>query len=204
MGKVIFENSVSLDGYTAGPNDGPDNGLGDGGQALFTWYNNGDVAFPMAGTDMVFKVSQASADLLKETWSTFGSMVAGRRMFDIAHAWDGKPPGGDPTFIMTHHPPQEWVYEGSPFTFVTDGVESAVAQARQAAGDKDISIASASIAKQCISAGLLDELHLDLAPVLLGGGVQLFESLGVMPINLEIIRVIQGKGVTHLHYRIVK
>jgi dihydrofolate reductase len=204
MGKVIFENSVSLDGFVAGPNDGPDNGLGDGGEALFQWYNSGDTAFPLPGTDMVFNISRASAELLQEEWGKLGAMVAGRRMFDIAHAWGGNPPGGGPCFIVTHNPPQEWVKPHSPFTFVTDGVESAVAKAKQAAGDKDVAISSASIAQQCIKAGLLDDIQIDLAPVLLGGGIRLFNNLGAAPIELDIMRVVEGFGVTHLKYRVVK
>jgi dihydrofolate reductase len=202
MGKVVFANSVSLDGYVAGPNDGPDNGLGDGGARLFDWYSNGDTAVPLQGTDMVFKVSRASAEMLQEEWSKIGAMVAGRRMFDIAHAWGGNPPGGGPCFIVTHNPPQEWLKPDSPFTFVTDGVESAVRQAKQAAGDKDVAISSASIAQQCLRAGLLDEINLDLAPVILGGGVRLLDHLE--HIDLEIVRVIEGKSVTHLKYRVVK
>jgi dihydrofolate reductase len=204
MGKVIFENSVSLDGFVAGPNDNPENGLGDGGEALFRWYSSGDVAFPLAGTDMVFHISRASADLLTEEWGKLGAMVAGRRMFDIAHAWGGYPPGGGPCFIVTHHPPEEWLKADSPFTFVTDGVESAIRQAKQAAGNKDVSLASASIAQQAIKAGLLDEIMMSLTPVLLGGGVRLFDKLGVTPLQLEIIRVVAGKDVTHLKYRIIK
>src|SRR5688572_11746922 len=145
MQKVIFENTVSLDHYVAGPNDSPENGLGDGGMRLFDWFNQGDTALPMPGTDMVFHVSQASADYMNEAWETLGAMVAGRRMFDIAHGWDGHPPGGGPTFIMTHNPPKEWMKEGSPFTFVTDGVESAIRQAKEAAKGKNVAIASASI-----------------------------------------------------------
>jgi dihydrofolate reductase len=204
MGKVIFSNSISLDGFVAGPNDNPENGLGDGGDALFHWYNSGDVTMPLPGTDMVFKISRASADLLKREWSNLGAMVAGRRMFDIAHAWGGHPPGGGPCFIVTHNPPQEWLKPDSPFTFVTDGVPSAVAQAKQVAGDKDVSIASASIAQQCLNAGLLDEIALDLAPVLLGGGVRLFDKLGVTPLDLESVYVVAGKDVTHLKYRVLK
>ncbi len=204
MGKVIFENSISLDGYTAGPNDGPENGLGDGGEALFAWYQSGDVDFPLPGTDMSFKISRASADLLTEEWGKLGAMIAGRRMFDIAHAWGGYPPGGGPCFIMTHNPPQKWLKEGSPFTFVTDGIESAVRQAKAAAGNKNVSISSASIMQQCIKAGLLDEIMLSVAPVLLGGGVRLFDNLGAMPIQLETINVVQGIKVTHIHFRIVK
>jgi dihydrofolate reductase len=204
MGKVIFENSMSLDGFVAGPNDGPENGLGDGGEGLFAWYDSGDIDFPLPGTDMVFKLSRASADLLQEEWGRLGAMVAGRRMFDIAHAWGGNPPGGGPCFVVTHNQPQEWVKPGSPFTFVTDGVESAIRQAKQVAGGKDVALSSASIMQQSLKAGLLDEIQIDLAPVVLGGGVRLFDNVGAAPIELEIIRVVEGIGVTHLKYRVVK
>ena len=204
MGIVNFEISVSLDGFVAGPNDSVDNSLGDGGRALFEWYNNGDVPIKLAGTDMVFHVSRASADFLEQEWADGGAMVTGRRMFDIAQAWGGNPPGGVPCFVVTHTPAQEWVKEGSPFIFVTDGVESAIRQAKQVAGDKKVGVSSASIAQQCIKAGLLDEIQLDLVPVLLGGGVRLFDNLGITPIDLEILNVVEGVGVTHLKYRIVK
>ncbi|MBZ0303113.1 MAG: dihydrofolate reductase family protein [Anaerolineae bacterium] len=204
MSKVVFGNSMSLDGFVAGPNDGPENGLGDGGMRLFDWYSSGDTPLPLPGTNMVFHISRASAELLQEEWSKLGAMVAGRRMFDIAHAWGGNPPGGGPCFIVTHHPAQEWVTEGSPFTFVTDGVESAIRQAKEAAGGKDVSVASASIAQQCLQLGLLDKIHIDLVPVLLGGGVGLFDHLGITPIDLEVTRVVEGLGVTHLTYRVIK
>jgi dihydrofolate reductase len=204
MSKVIVELSMSLDGFVAGPNDGPENGLGDGGDRLFQWYYSGDTDFPLPGTDMVFKISRASAELLREEWDTLGAMVAGRRMFDIAHAWGGSPPGGGPCFIVTHTAPQEWLKPGSPFTFVTDGVESAIRQAKQAAGGKNVAASSASIAQQCIKAGLLDEIRINLAPVLLGGGVRLFDRLGAAPIDLERTRVIEAPGVTHLRFRVVK
>jgi dihydrofolate reductase len=195
---------MSLDGFVAGPNDGPDNSLGDGGERLFRWYSSGDTALPLPGTDMVFQISRASAELLQEEWSKVGAMVAGRRMFDIAQAWHGNPPGGEPCFIVTHTVPQEWVTEGSPFTFVTDGVESAIRQAKQAAGNKNVAVSSANIAQQCIKAGLLDEIQIDLVPVLLGGGVRLFEHLGAAPIELESTGVVAAPGVTHLKFRIVK
>jgi dihydrofolate reductase len=204
MGKVFVELSMSLDGFVAGPNDGPENGLGDGGERLFQWYYSGDTDFPLPGTDMAFKISRASANLLQEEWSTIGAMVAGRRMFDIAHAWGGHPPGGGPCFIVTHTAPQEWLKQGSPFTFVTGGVESAIRQARQAAGEKNIAVSSASIAQQCLKAGLLDEIHINLAPVLICGGVRLFEHLGTEPIELECTKLIEAPRVTHLRYRIVK
>jgi dihydrofolate reductase len=204
MGKVVLEISISLDGFVAGPNDSPENPMGDGGMRLFDWYSSGDTAFPLPGTDMVFKISRASAELLQQTWPMIGAMVCGRRMFDIAGAWGGNPPGGGPCFVVTHTVPQEWVKDGSPFTFVTDGVESAIRRAKKAAGDKTVSVASANIAQQCIKAGLLDEIQIDLAPVLLGGGVRLFDNLGAAPIELESMRVIEAPDVTHLTFRVVK
>jgi dihydrofolate reductase len=204
MGKVVLEISMSLDGFVAGPNDGPENPMGDGGMRLFQWYYSGDTAFPLPGTEMVFKISRASAELLREEWDRIGAMVAGRRMFDIANAWHGNPPGGGPCFVVTHTVPQEWVKEGSPFTFVTDGVESAIRQAKKAAGDKNVAVASANIAQQCIKAGLLDEIQIDLAPVLLGSGVRLFDHLGTAPIELKSMKVIDAPGVTHLQFRVVK
>jgi len=130
--------------------------------------------------------------------------VTGRRNFNVAGAWGGKPPLGVPHFVVTHTVPQEWVKEGSPFTFVTDGVESAVAKAMQTAGDKNVAISSANIMRQCLKAGLLDEIHIDLVPVLLGEGIRLFEHLGTKPIDLEKISVTEGHGVTHLGFRVVK
>jgi dihydrofolate reductase len=204
MSKTIVELSMSLDGFVAGPNDGVDKPLGDGGDSLFKWYYSGDTEFPLPRTDMVFKISRASAELLQETWPTIGAMVAGRRMFDIAGAWGGNPPGGENCFIVTHTVPDEWVEEGSPFTFVTDGVESAIRQAKKAAGDKNVAVSSANIAQQCIKAGLLDEIQIDLVPVLLGGGVRLFDHLGAEPIELQCTRVVEAPGITHLIYRVIK
>jgi dihydrofolate reductase len=106
--------------------------------------------------------------------------------------------------IVTHRVPQEWVYEGSPFLFITDGVASAVAQAKQIAGDKNIGIGGSTITQQCLQAGLLDEIHIELASILLGEGIRLFDNLGPEPIELEKIAVVEGAGVTHLQYRVVK
>ena len=204
MGKVVFNNSVSLDGFVGGPNDSPENPLGDGGEGLFAWYFSGDTPYTMPGNVPAFKVSRASAEHLAATTKTIGVMVAGRRMFDIANAWQGNPPGGWPCIIVTHSAPPEWVKEGSPFTFVTDGVESAIAKARLAAGSKDVAVSSASILQQCLQAGLIDEIHIDLVPVLLGGGVRLFEHPGTAPLKLETTGAIEGQGVTHLSFRVVK
>lgn len=206
MTKVVLELSMSLDGYVAGPNDRPGNGMGDGGMRLFQWYGSGDTDLTLPGTDMVFKVSRASAEFLQESWPTIGASVIGRRTFDIAGGWGGNPPGGREAahFVVTHTIPQEWTHDGSPFIFVTDGVESAVKKAKQAAGNKNVDIVGAKIAQQCLKAGLLDEIQLDLVPVLLGGGVRLFENLGDQPIGLEPVGIVQGTGVTHLRYRVLK
>src|SRR3712207_6815721 len=182
MGKVITELSMSLDGFVAGSNDGPERPLGEGGERLFRWSTRGDTAFPLPDTDMVFQVSRASAELLRGEGASLGAMVVRRRTFDIANAWQGRPPGGGPCFVVTHAVPQEWVKAGSPFTFVTDGVASAIHQAQHAAGDKNVAVSSANIMQQCLKAGLLDEIQIDLVPVLLGGGVRLFDHLGAGPI----------------------
>ena len=203
MGKVTFNMTKSLDGFVAGPNDGPENGMGDGGMRLFDWYSNGDTEVPISDGNMVLKVSAQSAKLMKEAFAMYGAGVWGRKTFDIARAWGGHPPGS-PAFILTHRVPQEWVKEGSPFTFVTEGVESAIRQAKAAAGDKDVVVCTASVLQQCLKAGLMDEVHIDLVPVLLGGGLRLFDNLGEEHIELECIRAIQAPGVTHLGFRVVK
>src|SRR6266540_3344869 len=111
-------------------------------------------------------VSAQTAEFLKETRETTGALVFGRRTFDLTHGWGGKHPLDVPVFVVSSSVPPEWVYEGSPFTFVTDGLESALAQAKAVAGDKDVGVGAASIVQQCIRAGLLDEIHIDLVPVL--------------------------------------
>ena len=203
MTKVVFNMTMSLDGFVAGPNDGPENGLGDGGEGLFKWYFSGDTEVLLSEGTPPLKISKQSAEILRQAIATYGAGVWGRKTFDIAHAWGGHPPGS-PAFIVTHQVPQEWVFDGSPFTFVTDGVESAIRQAKAAAGDKDVVICTASILQQALKAGLVDEIHVDLAPLLIGGGVSLFDRLGTGPIELECIRTIQTPHVTHLGFRVVK
>ena len=203
MGKVTFNMTMSLDGFVAGPNDGPENGLGDGGEGLFTWYFSGDTEVFMSEGVPPLKVSKQSAELMKEAFSNYGAGVWGRRTFDIAHAWGGNPPGS-PAFIVTHNVPQEWGKEGSPFIFVTDGVESAIHQAKKVAGDKDVVICTPSILQQALKAGLVDEIHVDIAPILIGDGVSLFDRLSTGPINLECIQNVQTPHVTHLGFRVIK
>ncbi len=203
MGKVVFNMTMSLDGFVAGPNDNPDNGLGDGGDALFNWYFSGDTEISISEGTPVLKVSSQSAKILREGISTNGADVWGRKTFDIARAWGGHPPQ-EPAFIVTHTAPQEWVRKESPFTFVTDGVESAIRQAKKAAGDKNIAVCTASILQQCLNLGLMDEIYIDVAPLLLGKGVRLFDHLDIQPVKLECIRAIEAPGVTHLGFRVIK
>ena len=196
MGKVIAEFTMSLDGFIAGPNDDI--------RRLFGWYSSGDTEFSVAGSTMVFKVSRASAAYLQEAWGKLGAIVTGRRDFDVSDAYGGVSPLGVPMFIVTHRIPQEWVKDGSPFTFVTEGVEHAVALAQKAAGGKVVGIGGTTIVQQCLRAGLLDGIHIHLAPILLGAGIRLFDQLGPEPIDLERTQVIEGTGVTHLDFRVVK
>jgi dihydrofolate reductase len=186
---------MSLDGFIAGPQDDV--------QHLFKWYFSGSTEVPIQQGNLVLKIAPESAEIFKEGMKAAGAMVAGRRMFDVAHGWAGYPPI-EPCFIVTHNPPQEWATEGSPFTFVTDGVESAIAQAKVAAGDKSVAVATATTTQQALTAGLLDEIYIDLVPVLLGEGIRLFDHLGPEPIELETVRVVQAPGVTHLGFRVVK
>lgn len=205
MGKVVFNMTMSLDGFVAGANDSPANPLGDGGSHLFTWYSIGDTEYKMPGGDWKFNISAASAAQLDNAMERAGVLITGRRTFDIAGAWGGQHPADVPMVVLTHNPPQEWIDKaGSPFTFVTDGIESAVEKAQAIAGDKDVEISTASTLQQCLKAGLLDEIHIDLAPVVLGSGVRLFEHFGDTPLVLEQVASVEGQGVTHLHYHVVK
>lgn len=159
MSKVVFNSSVSQDGFVAGLHDE----VGE----VFHPCESGDTDVPLPGTDLVFRVSRRSAEYLRATWPRYGAAIWGRRTFDITKGWGGRPPGGYPCSVLTHSVPERWVYEGPPFTFVTDGTESAVAQAKAAAGDKHVAVSTGATMRACLAAELLDELHLDLAPVLL-------------------------------------
>ena len=198
MGTVAAGFSMSLDGFIAGPND-------DVGR-VFAWMFSGDTDIKVStgDEDMDLKVSASSAEQIEERTQLVGVIVSGRRMFDVAGAWGGKHPMDVPVVVVTHNIPQEWVREGSPFTFVTDGVESAIEKAVNIAGEKNIGVGGADITRQCLKLGLLDEIQIDLVPVLLGQGVRLFEYLGIEPIELERTSVIESPGVTHLGFRIVK
>jgi dihydrofolate reductase len=199
MGKVGTGFSMSLDGFIAGPNDDV--------SRLFAWMMGGDteVTLSRGDRDINLKVPAKSAATFKEMYDMTGAVVSGRRLFDVAGAWGGKHPMNVPVFVVTHSVPQEWAKkEGSPFTFVTDGIESAIEQAKQVAGDKNVAVAAANIVQQCLKMGLIEEIAIDLVPVLLGDGIRLFDHLGATPIELESTKVVEATGVIHMTYRVVK
>jgi len=198
MGTVGAGFSVSLDGFIAGPHDEVDR--------LFQWMFSGDtdLSVSIGEQDIDLKLPSDTAATYQEMMNTTGAIVSGRRIFDVAEAWGGKHPINVPVFVVTHHAPQEWVKDGSPFTFVTDGVASAIEQAKKVAGDKNIGVGGANVMQQCIKLGLLDEIHLDLVPVLLGRGIRMFDYLGIEPVELERTSMSAAPGVTQLTFRIIK
>ena len=198
MGTIGAGFSMSLDGFIAGP--------GDDVERLFQWMFSGsvDVNLTTGDQNLDLKVSPEAAERFQEPQNALGAIVSGRRLFDVAGAWGGKHPMNVPVVVLTHVIPQEWVKEGSPFTFVTDSIESAIEQARKIAGDKNIGVAGANITQQCLKAGLLNEIGIDLVPVLLSSGVRLFENLGIEPVELECTKVVADTGVTHLMFRVIK
>lgn len=187
---------MSLDGFIADTNDqvGP----------LFDWFDNGDVEFSGSDPSMVFHISRASADYLRMAWSNIAVDVIGRRLFDLTHGWNGRPAVGEAVFVVTHEPPTDWPFPDAPFTFVTDGVQSAVAQAQAFAGERDVSLTAGNLAGQALRAGLVDELRIDLVPVVFGSGVRYFGNYDESTLLLEDPEIVQGDRVTHLHYRIRK
>ena len=197
MSKVVAIMSMSLDGYVADLNDGV--------AEVFDWYfTSGDVEISTGGSDpMTFKVSQASAEHLRALISGLGAMLTGRRTFEKAEGWGGNHAWG-PAFVVTHQIPAEWPRPNSTVHFVTDGIESAVNQAKTAAAGKSVGVHGANTIQQCLNAGLLDEIHVDIAPVLLGAGVRLFDRLAGTPVVLGNPTVIRGVGVTHLRYSVRK
>jgi dihydrofolate reductase len=202
MGKVVLDITISLDGFVAGPNDGPAVPLGEGGERLHEWaYGLAAWREPhgLAGGE-----TNASTEVMEESVSSAGAIVVGKRMFDNAGGWGDNPPFHKPVFVLTHEPRQPETKEGgTTFTFVNDGVESALEQAQAAAGDKDVRVAGgANTAQQFLEAGLLDELQIHVAPILLGGGRRLFDD--GEPLELEGTRVVDAPGVTHLGFRVLK
>jgi dihydrofolate reductase len=205
MGIVTAHMSMSVDGYVAGPNAGAGNPLGDGGVLIQQWM------FDLASFREIQGLSggQTNADdeELRQRFAPTGAVVLGRRMFDEGEGpWGDNPPFRMPVFVLTHEDRDTLVKEGgTTFTFVTNGIESALEQAKAAAGDKNVNIAGgADTVQQFIRAGLLDELEIHLAPLLFGEGIRLFDKMGPEHIELENMRVVSSPKVTHLRFRVAK
>jgi dihydrofolate reductase len=200
MTAVASGASMSLDGFIADPS-------GDVGP-LFEWYFNGDVEIPTAGP-WVFKVSEPSARVIRRMMENCGALVVGRGEFDKTHGWGGRHPMGAPVFVLTHEPPAEWPFpdtpeaEDMPFTYVTDGIASAIAQAEEVAGDKTIAVNPGVVAGQALEAGLLEEVWISLVPVWLGEGIPYFgPNVRKLPAFFETPTVVEAPGVTHLTYHV--
>ncbi|WP_096435885.1 dihydrofolate reductase family protein [Alteribacter populi] len=205
MGKVCLDISMSLDGFIAGPNDGPKNPLGDDGERIHKWVYELESWRKHHG--LTGGKANKDAEIVEESLANTGAIVMGKRMFNNGEKyWGDTPPFHMPVFVLTHEPRDKEIKEGgTTFTFVTDGIESAINQAKAVAGDKDVSVAGgANVVQQYIKAGKIDEVQIHLVPVLLGEGIRLFEHLGKNHIELEKSRVIESPDVTHLKFRVVE
>jgi dihydrofolate reductase len=211
MGKLRFEISISLDGYVAGPNQSEEHPLGEGGEELHEWVVKLAAWREPHGREG--GEVNASTPLVEESLSGVGAGVMGRNMFgggpgpwgdDPWQGWWGdEPPFDMPIFVITHHEREPLTLGGTTFTFVTDGIESALAQAKQAAGELDVGLGGgAEVAQQYLSAGLVDQMQLNVVPVLLGDGARLFEGGAGAGLKLEPTLVVETPEVTHLRYAV--
>ncbi|MFI8232737.1 dihydrofolate reductase family protein [Streptomyces sp. NPDC085900] len=192
MSEVYTHMSMSLDGYVADPKGGTGE--------LFGWYDAGDVTVPSADERWSFQVDANSAEMLRGVLAGAGALVCGRRLFDLTNGWNDSHPIGAPVVVVTHNAPEEaakW-----PRTAFVDGVAEGIARAKEVAGGKHVTIASADIARQALDLGLVDEVCVSLVPVLLGKGIPYFANLASAPHRFDDPVVTQGKGATHLRYRV--
>jgi dihydrofolate reductase len=212
---VFVDISTSLDGFVAGPNQTLDEPLGEGGERLHEWVVG--LASWRGRHGRAGGETNVDSDVVEESIASTGAVVMGRRMFsggrgpweDDPNAdgwWGDDPPFRVPVFVLTHHPRETVTKQGgTSFTFVTDGIESALAQARAAAGEKSVLVAGgANTIQQSLAAGLVDDIQIHVAPVLLGAGVRLFDHVGPEHVKLEGTRVIASPAVTHLRFRVLK
>ncbi|WP_400999225.1 dihydrofolate reductase family protein [Agromyces sp. GXQ0307] len=191
MGKVVMYASVSVDGFIADEHDQPG--------PLFDWLTSGDVPLD---DDGVLTVSRASHDYVRSYWDEIGVSVCGRRVFDLTDGWDGTPPSGiDHVVVVTHRPPPEGWDAEAPFHFI-DGVEPAVAAAQALAGDRIVEVAAGDVGGQALAAGLVDEVRMDVAPVVLGSGRRFFGSIDSQHLLEDPDVVIRGERVLHLRSRV--
>ena len=198
MTKVVAAITMSLDGYITGPNDGPDRGLGEGGERLHYWVFGGPWTYdePPRG-----EATGVDKEYLDAAMARGGAIVVGRGMYEAADAWGGHNPFGMPLFVVTHRP--EDAPDGGGFTFV-NGLDEAIAEARRAAGDKDVSVGGgADVIRQALRAGQVDELAISIAPAILGGGKRLFDGFE-QTLNLEHVTLLQSPFATHITYRLVR
>ena len=195
---VVAAITISLDGYITGPNDGPGRGLGDGGERLHYWVFGGPWSYAAESRG---EPTGTDKEYLDGAMARAGAVVVGRGMYEAADAWGGQNPFGVPLFVVTHRP-EDAPSEGG-FTFV-DGLDEAIARARQAAGDKDISVGGgADVIRQALSAGHVDELAISIAPLILGGGKRLFDGFE-QTLTLEHAALLQSPFATHITYRLVR
>jgi dihydrofolate reductase len=185
---------MSLDGYIAYD----DNTIG----ALFDWYDAGEVEVTTATPGLTFHITPQSADYWHRAVEGSGALVVGRTLFDFTDGWGGRHPIDLPVVVVTHRVPTEWVeqHPDAPFTFVTKGVAAAIAEARELAGDKNVDVAAGTMARQALELGLLDEISVDIAPVVFGRGKPYFGSLGDSVLLDDPTTVVQGNRVLHLVY----
>jgi dihydrofolate reductase len=204
MTKVIIDMTMSLDGYIAGPEDGPKFPLGQhGGMAIFDWYFSGQQTY----RHPLFKPEPgANLEMVKQMYEESGAFIFGRRTYDITNGWNGRHPVNDaPVFVLTHHPPPDDKVPRGPsnIVFVTAGIVRAVQLAKSAAGDKQVKLGGGSPGKQALAAGLVDEILVHIAPYLLAGGVRFFDTLD-HGIRLEKLSVTDGPFATHIRYRVIR
>jgi dihydrofolate reductase len=198
VGNAVLHMSMSVDGFIAGPNEGPGNGLGDGGHRLHDWLSGGD---PGSSSGVPGRPSGVNGRVFDESMAT-GAVLAGRGTFEPAGGWGGDHHDGAPIFVLSRREPGIDIGGWPLVTYVND-VRTAMAQAKRAAGDKNVLVHGAATAQLALAAGVLDELEIHLIPVILGEGRRLFENLGPEHIELECTRVLEGEGgVTHMHYRV--
>ena len=199
MTKVVAGITTSVDGYVTGPNDGPERGLGEGGERLHYWVFGGPWTYESGTTG---DATGADKEFLDGMFARLGAVVGGRGTYRAADAWGGSNPFGVPFFIVTHHPEEAPPPEAG-FTFV-DGLDEAIARAREAAGDKDVSVmGGADVIRQALRAGHADELTISIAPVVLGAGKRLFEGFDES-FDLELLEVLHSSFATHMRYRVVR
>jgi dihydrofolate reductase len=196
MSKGVLYMSMSLDGFIAGPSEGPGNGLGDGGHRLHEWFLTGADASHKGAAGHLAGVNR---EVMDEAMAT-GAAVVGRRTFELADGWGGDHHDGVPIFVLSRHEPDA-AMRWPAVTYVSD-VSSAMRMARDAAGEKDVLVHGAVTAQLALAAGVLDELQIHLIPVLLGQGRRLFENMPPGHIELELLRAQDGPGVLHLRYRV--